>query len=534
MLSGWTTIASVGGSNRRKSFAVKSVATLVAVCGLTIAVGCEREPDQVAKAIADARNTLVAANGNGGAALAADGREKAYSKVISSLQSVASNSERPGSQAAAKMLIAQAQAGQGEIAAAKARRSMSRIVLAVSDARAQLELYQSQRALGDSLSAESLSSDDTLAGELAVVEQQIAAKQQAIADAQSRLAELQQRASALGTQAQETRRAADEGRADLSTLTAQQRAARVTEITARHREADGLERQQANVSLDAEDAQRGLDSLNRQLEALNDQKNVIQDAQGRIAEMAQLRGSGRSDAHAKASETAGEIEKLVAEIKRTLDEELKPAMEEAVSKYSSASSSSKQAQKEFQGSAQAANYDHVIAGLQVGFAEAVEVTIGVIQRLADASPEMPGAENYRRMVSTLENDRKVALEAAGEAYASASGGFQSARAQGRTSEIFQSLGEQLARHERRIKGEPDPAPEGETPPTDDAAPVEETPAEEAPVEEAPATDGTMGDEETPSEVPADEGSGEEPASEPTPEPEQPGEEPTPEPAPETP
>ena len=530
MLIGWTSIASGGGSNRRKSFSGKGIAAIVVACGLCVGMGCDRQPDQVSKVISDARNALLKANGNGGAGESNEERGRVYAKVISSLQSVSKDATRSGSGAAAKMLMAQAQAGQGEIAAATARRLMSSLVLGVSDARAQLELYHTQRSLGDALTAKPVAADDSLGAELADVEQRLAKKQQDIADGEKRLAELRERAASLGQQAQTTRRSADEGRGDLSTMSAQARAARVTEIAARSREADAIEREQANVLLDAEDAQRRLDGLNRQLVALNDQRSVIIDAQGRIAEMAQMRSTGSDESHARAAATAAEIEKLVDTIKKTLDEELKPALEEAVSKYSSASSSSAQAKQEFQGSALSANYDHAIAGLQLGFAETVEIAVGLIQRLADASPEMPGAEKFRRLVSTLENERKAALEAAGEAYAKASSGFQSAKAQGRTSEVFQSLGEQLARHERRIKGEPEPVavPEGEEAPVDGEQPAPE-PAPETPAAEAPepTEDSTEPAAEPVPEEPAD------PAGEPQPEPE-PAPEPEPEPAPETP
>lgn len=526
MVIGWKSIASGGGSDRRKSFAHKGVVAMIVVCGLSVGMGCERKPDTLAKAIADARNAMVSASGNGGAALGADGREKTYAKVISSLQTASKDASRPGSAAAAKMLIAQAQAGQGEIAAAQARRLMGDLVLALSDTRAQLELYTSQRALGEAMESKADTGGEALAGELADVEKRLAQKQQDIADAEKRLAEFNERAIQLGTQAQETRRAADEGRIGLAEMNAQTRAARVTEITAQHREADRIEREQANTLLDAEDAQRRLDGLKRQLVALQDQKLVIEDAQTRIADMGELRTTGREETFASASATAAEIEKMVEAFKKRLDEELKPALETAVSKYSSASSGSSQARQEFPGSPLAANYDHTIAGLQIAFSATMDIAASIVQRLADASPELPGAENYRRMVATLENEKKAALEAAGEAYEKASSGFQSARAQGRTAEIFTELGEQLAGHGRRIKGEPEPTPEPAPTEGDEQAPAapEEAPAEQ-PVEGAPEESAPADDVE-----PAPSEPSEEPAPEPTPEP---APEPAPEPTPES-
>lgn len=530
MVIGWTSIASGGGSNRPTCVSAGSVLALVVVCGMAAGMGCDRKPDTVSRAIGDARNALVSASGNGGSALSAEGREKTYSKVISSLQAISKDNSRPGSAAAAKMLIAQAQGGQAEIAAAKARGLMSGMVLALSDARAKLELYHSQRALSDALASAPEKNADTLGPELQEIDSKIAQKKQEIAETEKRLGEFQERAKSLGEQAQATRRTADEARGSLTEMSAQQRAAKVTEITAQHREADRVEREQANVLLDAEDAQRRIAAMNRQLVALNDQREVVMDAQARIGEMANLRTTDSQESQSQASKTAAEIETLIDAFKKQFDEELKPTLESAISKYTSATSSSREAQKEFQGSAVSANYSHAIAGLHSGFAETADVAIGVIQRLAESSPELPGSEKFRRLVSSLENEKKAALEQAGEAYANASSGFQSARATGRTADIFKSLGEQLGKNGRRIKGEPEPAPEGEAVPEGEVpAPAAEEPATEAPADAAPAEPAADPQAEPaaepapepsaePAPAPADETTPPEPAPEPTPEP----------------
>lgn len=508
----------ISGRRARLSGA-RSVAIVLAAAGTLFVAGCEEKPDELARAVRDARNTLISASGGGGGGMPSVERERAYSKVISSLQGKIGAARSEGSTAAAKLLIAQAQAGQAEIAARAQRELQSELVLGVSEARAQFELYLSLRAGATAMGKPTTTDiEEQITTRLSELEKKISGAEDALRTAKDYAADVRAAAERMSEQVTRLRSSADQLRASSLDLNAVERAKHVAQAVEQDRQADEVEKDQATRLLELQEAEHRVSEFETTVAGLQSQRESQTKSRTQLVEIGRSYQVGAGEARSEAEKTSELIQQSVERLSTLVKDQLTPAWESASGKYQAASSSIGQA-RALQPTSLAGAYEHAVAGLHLSYAESLEVMVGLLERMSDDSTGLPGRESMRATIADLQERHKSAIEKAGESYSKAASSFQSARASGQTGEAMRALAEQLDRTGRRLRGEPEPAADGSVPsepapavdelPMNQEQPVDESTMSNEPAQEEPAAEPAPTDETTP---PADE-----PASDPEPE-----------------
>ncbi len=454
---------------------IAAVAVLLAAGTL---VGCDEKPDTLAKTIRDARNTLVSISGAGGVSAASEYREQAYGRVISTLQAASRDADRPGSIAAVNLLMAQAQAGQADIEAAKARAALGRMQMGLNDARAKLELYLSHRSLATSMaSLDPTAPVKEFDSQIEMMGQSLRAIQEQTRRSGEDLAAANAEAEELRSQAQEVRARANTLVAEAMSLDGQARAERVSQASAVSREADGIEKRLSLHMLKVDELTRMSNELARQAQSVERQRELLNEAKQRASEGQRTIADSVSLARKDADAAADELDKAVDALRELIRTEMVPAFEAAISKYNDASSSAaraRQAERQSQTHAVSGGHDHAAATLQLSFAESIEQVVSLLERMTSVTPALPGRDTYQKLATELGEAAKAAALAAGDSFGKAASAYQSVQVPGAAKEVFVQLSEEMARLERQIKGQPEPEPMTEEPAPDPAADGDQT------------------------------------------------------------
>ncbi|HVZ94724.1 MAG TPA: hypothetical protein VG797_09460, partial [Phycisphaerales bacterium] len=123
--------------------------TVLAFMAAGAAGGCGRG-DDLSVAIEESRSTLVAMTGSGSVAAPAELRERKYADVVRKLQEKLSDNADPATVSSANLVLAQAIAGQAELAAGRARETDAHLAALITRARAILARVRDQAALAAS------------------------------------------------------------------------------------------------------------------------------------------------------------------------------------------------------------------------------------------------------------------------------------------------------------------------------------------------------------------------------------------------
>jgi len=446
---------------------IRRAAALAVLLAAGTLVGCEEKPDALAKSIRDARNTLVSISGAGGVSAASEYREQAYGRVISSLQAASRDASRPGSIAAVHLLMAQAQAGQADIEAAKARDALGQMQMQLNDARAKLELYISHRSLATSMATlDPTAPVKEFDAQIEMMGQSLRAVEEQQRRAQDDLAAANAESQEMRAQAQEVRARANSLAAEAMSLDGTARAERVAQASTVSREADGIEKRLSLHLLKVDELTRMSEELARQARSVERQRQLLDEAKQRASEGQRTIADSVSKARTDADAAADELDRAIDQLREMIRTTLVPAFDAAVAKYNDASSSAsraRQAERQSQTHAVSGGYDHAAATLQLSYAESLGQVVELLERMTNVSPALPGRDSYLRLKTELAQAAQAASTAAGESFGKAASAYQSAQVPGAAKEVFVQLGEEMARLERRLKGQPEPEPVIEEP-----------------------------------------------------------------------
>lgn len=486
---------------------------------LLAAAGCGR-PDALSDAIINARNTLTALTGSGASAAPAELRERKYAQVVKALQDGISAGGDPASLSSANLLLAQAIAGQAEMELAKARGIDRRLSGLITEAQAELSVRLRERSIAQSLRA--FDSRPALA-ELESKTSDRAAEQAQLTSALNgvlaQVQKLDDQAEQMNGRATEIRAREREARRDLVNADASVRSSMAQQIADLARTGDEAERGAALFEAEVKRISPRADELRRELQRVQTQIDALARAKENLGGLQTSRSAGAKASDGRADDAEKRMGEIVAQVRTLITDELRPAYENAISKYTGASS--KASSGRTGGSRLAVgvlggSIQHGVAGANRELGQALARAVALLRSMTEGEPAPGSAGEWNAYAAELEEGSKQSLEAAAQAYGSAASAFQGA---GGGAGIT-ALGEQFTIIEKQLKGEPiePPAPaEGEAAPAEGEAVPE-------------AEGGDQSGEEGSGDMPAPEGeqptedSGEEsPTTEPQETPEEPGE-----------
>ena len=307
------TVGGVGLSGRVVLCGVVALASVL-TAGL---VGCA-EGDPVADAVRTARLELVSGGGQRGAeadagSLAA--RMEAYGRVIATLEGALRESGGSPSADAARLVIAEAEAGRAAIAARELEGVRGDLLDRVAVGRALVEglgiVEQSAREIA---AFDADRERARLRGEEAAAERMVAGAARELVSAEEALAEARGRVEAAEGEAREARLRENAARERALRLRGMARAEALEEAVGHEREAQAHERRASELQLgvraaerEVRDAARGVRAAERQLEVVRDLIAAVGEAERTTAEYAELTAGLRASYEERLDAVVGEV-----------------------------------------------------------------------------------------------------------------------------------------------------------------------------------------------------------------------------------
>lgn len=451
----------------RRRLAGRPAAATLWMAVAALVAGCDRD-DPLGDAILDARHQIVLVNGDGGAPAPAEARARAYQGIISDLQS---KSRGGGSGAeAAVLLIAQAQAGLGEIDAVSGRALREELVHVISRARALQALYLEQKALERSLGTyDAEGESDRISDEVKVLTAQIRQSEDALSRSEVAAAAIRDEAAALGRQADELRTAERNIRADVLDRPALERVAEMERATELREKADDLDRRQAMLLVDiatqgttSEAIRKGMAADQRRVDLLYEARARIQERDRSLREQAAAARDAAAQAASRLDGHVNELRRVILEGRASEDGgEPRPAArdlhQQAAERFEAAAREAQKANTEgFRNASQlaAGSAYHALASLHRQHAGLLEYSAVFLVGLAETEPPLPDRDRYRSLAEELLELRELAIGAAADAYDQASSKYRGARVDGEARTQMSELAETLERSGRAMRGEP--------------------------------------------------------------------------------
>ncbi len=357
--------------------------------------------------------------------------EATYTKVLTSLQSVASDGA-PSQKAAASGLMAQAHAGLAEGPSA----TVNAVEQATLDAIVQLRALHSQfltySAMADAAGAYDPST------ELAEVDRQAAERDGELAALQQKKSDLDAEIQKLKGQAKQLLDQAQAKRAEAATLKGQvanQTAVRGEELMIqareRDREADALEVQSATLEARAAKVQPDSDQAQLDIERVNQQTTLLAETREQINARATASRAQSAESRAAAQKVAAEIETLVDETSKLREGSLATAAEEAANRFQQAAAAAQQSVQG--GSASAGNmaagaHHQSLGDLYWSRAQGLAAWSQVLSGLTQSKPAVPG--DFKAAADAAAAQSKELLDKATESYEAANAAYQDALSSG--------------------------------------------------------------------------------------------------------
>lgn len=448
----------------------------LALLSASVLLGCDRE-DADSRAIAEARNSLLALGTGGTHASPAGVREKGFNEAASRLQGVTGDG---ASVAQGQGLAAAAIIGQAEIIQAKFRTADAALTRLVTLARAKLDLCIRQQSLANSISGYDPRPDldriENAARERAAELQQARTSLEQNNAEVVRLRSASEAKSAEGRGLRENAAALRQRLFGASTGSRPQIAEEVhlasREADSRLKEADLLAAEAERIAPLSREIEFEVGRIEMQIANLAETKRQIE------AHAAALRAQAEQ-ARESAASAATELASALESVRSELAQQVKPPYEESISKLQTAGS--KLASGRSAGGAGqnviSGSISQAIAAMHREYAEALARVRALHEEAARIEPPISGSEAIAEALSALTEEHKTVSNAAIEAYAKARDAFSSAGGGGGGSD----LGERLASLAARINAmyikiggmpEPDPnAPPNEEPQGSDMAPA---------------------------------------------------------------
>lgn len=430
--------------------------------------GCGRPtPDQ--EALAKARRSMLALTGGADAATATS-RRQVQAEVLNALKGVPERLSQTGEQAAAWMLIAQAQAGLAQIEAETATDLERQRLGLISEARSAAGLFDAHQALASALESKDFVPDlASLDAALRETDTLGVEAGKAKSEAEKRLADLEAASGAKLEQARAERDAEARARADARLAGVEARPALFERAFEAARRADGFERESSDLQAQAAVfrpqvavAMLDIDRAQRQREMLTLSRKGVED---RAAQSRQQAAAVRAEAAKAAEQFAAAVKK----IEELTGGDLGKAYDAAIAGYA-------QAQQTMRKAVQAAGEDKAPLALSVGHfaqsgadvhsarARGLAMVRDVLAWSVGLKPPMPAAAESGSLLSTV-NERLAASTAA------AAQGYEAARLALNATGARGEIAERLKAVSAMLPGAPPP------PPAEQAAPTEPPPGD---------------------------------------------------------
>ncbi len=430
------------------------VAATSALALLLATVGCD-ESGPLGAALDDATVQLTALSPGGTAPATPAYKVEVLNGVITKLKA---NADRgtPSQNAAALILIAQAQAGLAESPASDAaehQRVMFNLLTGVEGALAQWQI--------NNAAAEAASGYDP-APALAEIEAESEDRDEAVARAEARKTEVDASIKRLLDEAASTAETAKGRRAtqaDLANQVAGESAVRGEELikqaAAIGREADALEAGAADLEAQAAKIAPESDEIMLAIQRLTSQRSLLDQSKAEILARAAAYAATARTALQEAAKDAAEIEKIVGELQQA-SEDGAAAYNKAVEGYQAAAATAARVTMDPVARPQAklteGSAKQSLGDVHWARAHGLARLIESIDALANAKPPLPQAAAYKAMAEEARESRAAALEGATEAYQDAFEAYEGAGAKGEAQDRMDRVRERLGKITKATSG----------------------------------------------------------------------------------
>ncbi len=425
-------------------------------CSLGVA-GCDDSTNLSAE-LYRATSKINGLSPGGAAPATPEYKAQVFGDVIRSLQTNA-NSGTASEQAAAYLLIAQAQAGLAENPAGEAavhQREALNLLTGIEAGLDQWQLHNSSAAAAGSydpgpaladIDKESRDRDAQMAGERARK-----------AEVDASIAKLLAEAASIAESARARRAAQGEMAAQVSGESAVRGEELIRQAAQIGREADALEAQAADLEAQAAKIAPSSDQIQLTIDRLASQKALLERSRGEVTARAAAYAASAKAAREQAQQDASEIAGLVKQLAEVgaPSEGHASAFERAVQGFTSAVTSAGRA-KQAEGARQQAMLtsgaaQHALGDLHWSRAHTLARIIETVDALANARPPLPEASEYSALAARTREQRGAALEAATAAYEAAFNDYQSAGAKGDVQERMDRVRERLGKITKATSG----------------------------------------------------------------------------------
>ena len=376
---------------------------LVVAASLTMS-GCDSKTD-LGSAIDEASATFATLNGGGRSMAPIDVREAKYAEVVSSLKGSLSNGS-DGEVAAANVLLAQAYAGQGSIAAERALRVDENVVRLVNRGHLLLDERSEFLARADALKlydrSETASGPTRRQADLDALADQRAARVSEKADLtreldanEAKIAEKRNAAANSMNLAQQERERENNLRVAAADEPARSRAELIRQADEFRKKGDAHERRAMEAEAEADRfvptstaLQIRIDQAQAQIDQLDAAKQTVEERASSLARRAR-------EQEDIARDRANELNAVLAEIEQLRSEQLVPLYDEAVSRMQSAVSTLNSASRAL------SNHAGVSVGAtKLDFAQTAERRASSYERIANLWAT-PAWQNVRKAFASL-------------------------------------------------------------------------------------------------------------------------------------
>lgn len=411
------------------------------VMGAVVLSGCDGGSDRLASEVELLQTRLEAMHTAGGVPAPEAHRAKVYNEMIAKVQEL-SEGATEAQRATLALISANAKAGLADIENQHVRAKIADVTRAGSLVRSALDLYMTQHGLADSMLGYSPSEDlASFDDQTVMIETRMARTRQMQVSAEQELAELREAIAALEALVTVERDAAASLRVESLAVDTGSRASMIEQAKDHLIAAADYERQMAELQIEvdqvlpvAQGAQDEVVRLQRQLDRLAMARTTVRDMDRALTQQSE---AARKQAGEAGNDVARRFEALVA----VVEDELIPAYDGAMSKYSAASSEAGRAQSagdRTMAKLTTGSIASSMAALAQSQSEALSHLAALVRELESVKPSLPGKERYSQARQRYTELADSAAETYTQQAQKASGSFRGA-GDGASREVFTSL-----------------------------------------------------------------------------------------------
>jgi hypothetical protein len=447
---------------------------------------CERS-DPAQKLIDDAGQKLEAQALSGGNPSFADkNRTSTLNEVVSSLNSVLTDSD-PGKSSAAAVLVSRAKSGLGEIKAKNAAEIEHQFVATSGETRALVDQWNSQHASALAASKFDPSKDLEELDKAIKAQSAEAAKREADKAAQERVvAEIQARSDSARAAAKRERDREASIRKSAEGQTQTAREDTIRKAVEASRAADALDKQASELAAEAAKEQPKVNEIASDIERTHAHADSLKKAKENIQQRAAAAKQQTVDATREADAVGKPITDSIGELAKLRDSATAPAneaakrYEEAVSAVRKiASKESKAAASEAQGAAKQS-----LGDLLATKARSLDVYAATLEAIAKSSPPAPGAADAGKKAADVRAEFETVSKDAKTAYTDAIAAYKNAGGSEAIRKKLEDIGKSLEALNNPPPPPPPPVPAAAAETKPEVAKTEEMHADAKPAEPA--------------------------------------------------